>query len=101
MPKTATPSILPVSGYILVKPLKVQKTTSSGIVLPESHEEKPQTGEVLAIGDTLITDYGTKKTAPCDVGDKVIYREWGGKEYKQDNVDYLILKFEDVMAVIK
>ena len=94
-------SIQPVPGYLLVKPKKKEKITSSGIVLPESHEEKPQEGEVLAVGDVLITDNGTKKPAPCAVGDVVIYREWGGKEYKKDEVDYLILKFEDVMAIVK
>lgn len=98
MPQT---TIHPVPGYILVKPQKADKTTASGIVLPPSHEEKPQEGEVLAIGDDFVTDAGAKKSAPCKKGDLVIYREWGGKEYKLDNVDYLILKFEDVMAVIK
>ena len=93
-------SIHPVPGYILVKPQKVDKTTASGIVLPPSHEEKPQEGEVLAIGAAIFQD-GKEITAPCKTGDVVIYREWGGKEYKLDNVDYLILKFEDVMAVIK
>ena len=98
MPKSP---IKPVSGYVLVEPQKKEKTTASGIVLPESHEDKPQQGKVLAVGADFITDYGTKKTSPCAVGDVVIYREWGGKEYKQDdNVELLILKFDDIMAVI-
>jgi chaperonin GroES len=92
--------INPVAGYILVQPQKKEKTTASGIVLPDSHEDKPQQGTVLAIGDVYTTDYGTKKEAPCTVGDSVIYREWGGKEYKEDNTDLLILKFDDIMAVI-
>jgi len=100
MPK-ATVSIQPVAGYLLVKPKKKDKVTASGIVLPESHEDKPQEGEVLAVGADFVTDAGTKKSSPVSVGDTVIYREWGGKEYKQDDVDYLILKFEDVMAIIK
>jgi len=94
-------NIQPVSGYVLVEPQKKEKTTASGIVLPESHEDKPQQGKVLAVGADFITDYGTKKTSPCAVGDIIIYREWGGKEYKQDNnVELLILKFDDIMAVI-
>ncbi len=100
MPKTSTPSITPVPGYVLVKPKKKEKVTASGILLPPSHEEKPQEGEVLAIGSEFVTDYGTKKNAPCKVGDTVIYREWGGKEYKLEETDYLILKFEDIMATI-
>ena len=98
MPKS---SIQPVAGYILVEPQKKEKTTASGIVLPESHEDKPQQCTVLAVGADFVTDYGTKKTSPCAVGDVVVYREWGGKEYKQDdNVELLILKFDDIKAVI-
>lgn len=99
MPKSR---IKPVSGYVLVEPQKKEKTTASGIVLPESHEDKPQQGTVLAVGADFVTDYGTTKSSPCTVGDVVVYREWGGKEYKQDNnVELLILKFDDIMAVIK
>lgn len=98
MPKS---SIQPLAGYLLVEPLKQEKTTASGILLPESHEEKPQSGRVLAVGNEFVTDYGIKKTSPVKVGDIVIYKEWGGKEYKEDETNLLILKFEDVMATIK
>lgn len=94
-------SIQPVPGYILVKPKKQEKTTASGIVIPDSHEDKPQQGEVLSVGDIFVSDYGAKKESPCHVGDMVIYREWGGKEYKDGDTDLLILKFDDIMAVIK
>ncbi|HOZ80757.1 MAG TPA: co-chaperone GroES [Candidatus Woesebacteria bacterium] len=94
-------NIQPVSGYLLVEPVKAERTTSSGIVLPESHQEKPQQGKILAVGETYLTDYGTKKESPVKVGDVVIYREWGGKEYKQDGVDLLLLKFDDIMAIVK
>lgn len=93
--------IQPVPGYLLVKPQKPEKTTASGIVLPSSHEDKPQQGVVLSVGDDFITDYGTKKSSPCKSGDTVIYREWGGKEYKDGEENLLILKFDDIMAVIK
>lgn len=93
-------NIHPVPGYILVQPQKKDKTTASGIVLPESHEEKPQQGTVLALGASTFVD-GHEVSAPCKVGDVVIYREWGGKEYKEGDVEYLILKFDDIMAVIK
>lgn len=94
-------NIHPVAGYLLVKPQKQESVTASGIALPPSHEEKPQQGLVLAVGDTFVTDYGTKKEAPCAVNDTIIYREWGGKEYKQEGQDLLILKFDDVMAIVK
>ncbi len=92
--------IHPVHGYILVKPLKKDKTTASGIVLPDTHEDKPQSGEVLAVGGPTFIDKH-EMSSPCQVGDTVIYREWGGKEYKEDDVELLLLKFDDVMAVIK
>ena len=99
MPKSKKPNIQPVSGYILIKPKKQERTTTSGIVLPDSHEDKPQEGEVLSVGGPIFDD-GAKIEAPVKVGDVVIYREWGGKEYKVDDVDYLILKFEDIMAIL-
>jgi chaperonin GroES len=94
-------TVHPAPGYILVAPQKRQKTTASGIVLPDSSDDKPQQGKVLSVGDDFISDYGTKKSAPVKVGDVVVYREWGGKEYKEGEEEVLILKFEDVMATIK
>ena len=92
--------ISPVAGYILVKPQAAEKTTASGIVLPDSHEDKPQQGTVISIGAPTMAD-GQKVTAPCKAGDVVIYREWGGKEYKDGDTDLLLLKFDDIMATIK
>jgi len=96
MPKN---NIKPVAGYILVQPQKQEKTTPSGIVLPENNQEKPQQGKVLAVGPALKHPEHTTES-PCKVGDTVIYREWGGKEYKHDNLELMILKFEDIMAII-
>ena len=93
-------NIKPAPGYLLIKPKKVQKTTSSGIVLPDSHDEKPQQGVVLAIGAPIFNN-GKEVKAPCKVKEMVIYREWGGKEYKDGQEDLLLLKFDDIMATIK
>lgn len=93
-------NITPAPGYILVEPKKVEKTTKSGIVLPDSHEEKTQQGKVISVGTTLVTDYGTKKESPCKIGDHVVYKEWGGSEYKDGDKEYMLLKFEDIMAII-
>ena len=92
--------IHPVAGFLLIEPQKQEKTTASGIVLPESHQDKPQQGKVLAVGDSTVID-GREVKSPCQIGDVVVYREWGGKEYKEDNVELLLLKFDDIMAVIK
>ena len=91
--------IQPVAGYILVKPQKQDKTTASGILIPDSHDEKPQQGEVLAVGVSTF-EHGQEIKSPCKVGDVVIYSQWGGKDYKLDDVNYLILKFDDIMAII-
>ncbi len=92
--------IHPVPGFILVQPQKKEATTASGIVLPESNQDKPQQGKVLAVGGAIYND-GREIVSPCKIDDVVVYREWGGKEYKEDNVDLLLLKFDDIMAIIK
>lgn len=94
-------NLQPLAGYLLVEPLKQEKVTPSGILLTETHEEKPQSGKVIAVGDDFVTDYGIKKTSPVKNGDVVIYKEWGGKEYKEGDTNLMILKFEDLMAIIK
>ncbi|MDO8551472.1 MAG: co-chaperone GroES [bacterium] len=93
------PILKPVSGYVLIEPLEIERTTASGIVLPESHEEKPQKGKVLAIGDAQITDSGQKRPAPCKISDVVVYKQWGGNEVKIEGKEYLIVKFEDILAI--
>jgi chaperonin GroES len=93
-------TIHPVPGYLLIEPQKQEKTTASGIVLPDNHQDKPQQGKVLAVGASIFDD-GHEIKSPCSVGDVVIYREWGGKEYKLGDQELLLLKFDDIMAIIK
>jgi len=92
-------NLKPAPGYILVEPEEAVKQTSSGIVLPESHDEKPQKGKVLAVGDEETTVAGKLIKAPCKTGDMVIYKKWGGNEYKVDTKELMFIKFEDIMAV--
>lgn len=89
----------PTPGYLLIEPVEAERKTASGIVLPESHEEKPQRGKVLAVGADDITDSGAKKTAPCKKNDMVVYKQWGGNEVKIEGKEYLFVKFEDILAV--
>jgi len=98
---TVSLKITPASGYILVEPTKTERKTASGIVLPDSHEEKPQKGKVLAIGGAEITESGVKREAPCKVGETVIYKEWGGNEYKEGEKEYLFIKFEDILGIVR
>ncbi|PIP57046.1 co-chaperone GroES [Candidatus Woesebacteria bacterium CG_4_10_14_0_2_um_filter_44_9] len=92
-------NLKPTAGYVIIKPLEAETKTSSGIYLPDSAGEKPQKGKVLAVGAPELTEKGTKKNSPCKVGDKVIYKKWGGNEVKIGNIEYLFVKFEDVLAV--
>lgn len=93
--------IKPTPGYILIEPVEVERKTASGIVLPESHEEKPQRGKVLAVGGAEICDGkdNCKKESPCKTGDVVIYKQWGGNEVKVEGKEYLLVKFDDILAV--
>ena len=94
----------PTAGYILVQPEDVQKKTTSGIYLPDSHDEKPQQAKVLAVGPDEVTDSGAKRPAPCKAGDVIIYKKWGGNEVKlglgTDKDEILFIEFKDVLAVV-
>ncbi len=92
-------NLKPTAGYLVIEPLEAQSKTDSGIYLPESAEEKPQKGRVIAVGPDEITEKGTKRPSPAKVGDIVIYKKWGGNEVKIDGVEYLFSKFEDILAV--
>ena len=92
-------NLKPTAGYILLEPQKAETTTASGIVLPDSSSEKPQIGTILAVGGNEITDSGATKKSPVVVGDKVIYKKWGGNEIKVDGKEYLFVKFDDILAI--
>jgi chaperonin GroES len=92
-------NLKPAAGYLLVEPLEKEVKTASGIYLPDSASEKPQKGKVLAAGSAETTEKGTKKASPCKVGDIVIYKKWGGNEVKIGSIEYLFVKFEDILAI--
>lgn len=92
-------TLKPTTGYVLIEPQEAERKTASGLVLPEIHEEKPQRGQVLAVGPAETTDSGVKKEAPCKIGEMVIYKQWGGNEVKSEGKEYLLVKFGDVLAV--
>ena len=95
-------SIKPLEDRIVVKPLDAEQTTASGLVIPDTAKEKPQEGEVLAVGPGRFDDEGEKRI-PLDVkvGDKVLYSKYGGTEVKYGGEEYLILSARDVLAVIE
>ncbi|SNS56786.1 chaperonin GroES [Micrococcales bacterium KH10] len=93
-------SIKPLEDRILVKTLEAEVTTPSGLVLPDTAQEKPQEGEVLAIGPGRIDDNGNRVPLDVAVGDKVIYSKYGGTEVKYNGEEYLILSARDILAVV-
>lgn len=92
-------NIKPVAGYLLIEPIELTNQTESGIYLPDTHEEKPQKGRVLAVGENEITDSGKTRKSPAKVGDVVIYKKWGGSEVKIGTKEYLFAKFDDILAI--
>ena len=88
----------PLAGYVLIEPAPKETKTASGILLPDSSEEKPQEGKVLAVGDSIF-DHNREVPSPVKAGDKVVYKKWGGNEVKVEGREMLLIKFEDLMAV--
>jgi chaperonin GroES len=93
-------SLEPLEDRIVVKPSEEEETTVSGIVIPDTAKEKPQEGEVVAVGSGRFED-GQRIPIDVKVGDKVIYSKYGGTEVKVKGDDYLILSARDVLAVVK
>jgi chaperonin GroES len=102
MAKTETKKLglKPLMGYLLVEPVAAETTTASGIVLPETAQEKPAQGVVLCVGDDMFTEDGRQLKAPVKVGDKVVYKKWGGDEIKVGGVEYKLVRFDDLMAIV-
>ena len=94
-------SIKPLEDRIVVQTVEAEQTTASGLVIPDTAKEKPQEGEVVAVGPGRFNDDGDERV-PMDisVGDRVIYSKYGGTEVKYAGEDYLILSARDVLAVI-
>jgi chaperonin GroES len=94
-------SIKPLEDRVLVKTLDAEQTTASGLVIPDTAKEKPQEGEVLAVGPGRWDEDGENRV-PLDVsvGDKVLYSKYGGTEVKYQGEEYLILSARDVLAIL-
>lgn len=99
---TATkPLVKPLSDRVVVKKLEAEDRTSGGIVLPDTAKEKPQQGEVLAVGPGKLDEKGGARQ-PMEVkeGDKVLFAKYSGTEFKMDGIEYLILSERDILAVV-
>jgi len=93
-------NIKPLGDRVVIRVIEMEETTKSGIVLPGTAKEKPMQGEILAVGSGEIVD-GKKVPLELKVGDKVIYSKYAGTEVKIDGNEYLILRQNDVLAIVQ
>ncbi|MGO1538325.1 MAG: co-chaperone GroES [Leucobacter sp.] len=93
-------AIKPLEDRIVIKQVEAEQTTASGLVIPDSAKEKPQEGEVVAVGPGRVADSGNRIPLDVNVGDIVIYSKFGGTEIKVSGDDYLVLSARDILAVV-
>ncbi len=90
----------PLGERLIVKPSDEEQTTASGIILPDTAKEKPQEGEVIAVGPGRLNDDGNRMPMELAAGDRIIYSKYAGTEYKDAGEEYLILRESDVLAKV-
>jgi chaperonin GroES len=88
----------PLADRVLVKPIEKEEKTKSGIYLPDTAKEKPQEGEIVAVGPGKLNDDGKRVPLDLKVGDRVIYAKYGGTEIKVDDEELIILRESDILA---
>ena len=93
-------NVKPLSDRIIIRPLEAEEKTAGGIIIPDNAKEKPQKGEVVAVGAGKISDSGQKIDMSLKTGDKVLYGKYSGTEVSIDGADYLIMRESDVLAVL-
>ena len=99
---TATKTVLkPLEDRVVVKTLEAEQTTASGLVIPDTAKEKPQEGEILAVGPGKLDDKGSRVALDVNVGDVVLYSKFGGTEVKYEGEEYLVLSARDLLAVVE
>ena len=94
-------ALKPLGDRIVVKALEAQGRTKSGLVLPDTAKEKPQEGKVIAVGVGKLLDDGHVKALDVKNGDRVLYGKYAGTEVTVEGTDYLILREDDVLAVVQ
>ena len=94
-------SVIPLSDHIVLQSTEAEAITASGLVIPESAKEKPQHGNVIAVGPGKMNDAGVVETADLSSGDRVLYQKYTGQEVTVENEDYIIIRFQDVLALLE
>ena len=91
----------PLGDRVVVRPLDREEVTKSGIVLPDTAKEKPQQGEVVAVGPGRVLDSGDRVSLDVSIGDKIIFAKYSGTEFKLEEDELLILNERDILAVLQ
>lgn len=91
----------PLSDNVLIKPLEAEVKTASGIVLPDNAREKPQIGKVMAVGPGQRNPQGKLDPMNVKVGQKVMYKKWGGDEVKVEGEEWVLVKQGDILAIVE
>lgn len=97
---TVAAAIHPIGERVVVKPAAKEEVTKSGIVIPDTAKEKPQEGTVIAVGSGRLLDNGDRAPVEVKVGNRVLFAKYGGTEFKLEGEEYLVLKENDILAVI-
>ena len=93
-------NLKPLYDRVVVKPIEADEISAGGIIIPDAAKEKSTKGEVVAVGEGKALDNGSVRAPKLKVGDKVIYGQYAGSTYKQDGIEFKILKEDDVLAIV-
>lgn len=93
--------IKPLLDNVLIRPLEAEAKTASGIILPDSVKEKPQIGQVMSVGPGGRDDHGNQVPMVVKVGQKVMYKKWGGNEVKVEGEEWMLVEQKDILAIVE
>ena len=99
--KKNSSKIRPLANYVLIEPLDKETTLPSGIVIPDTVKEKPQEGKIISVGPGGRDEKGNRIPMEVKVGDTVMYKKWGGNEVKLEGKELLLVKEEDILAILE
>lgn len=98
---TTTMNIQPLFDNVLIRPVEAETKTASGIILPDSVKEKPQVGVVMAVGAGKVGPKGDRHPMVVKVGQKVMYKKWGGNEVKVEREEWTLVSQDDILAIVQ
>jgi chaperonin GroES len=94
-------TLKPLFDIVLIRPLEAEVKTASGIILPDTAQEKPTMGEVIAVGPGRVSIKGEKEPMVVKVGQKVVYKDWGGNKVKLNAEDLILVEQKDILAILE